>query len=501
MVINAATGEPLKKVYITLQPLGPGDHSGSARVAVTDNAGHFLIDDVEPGQYMSNVLRNGFVSLAQAPALTLANGQSLKDLVFKLAPQAVITGHVADEDGDPLAGALVQVNLAHRRGRHPPISAAVTTNDLGEFRLFGLRPGKYVLNARYQAPYVVRAGEHPETAEEGYPTLYYPNALSPDAATPIEVAAGAQIHGIDMKLVRIRTLHIRGHVIGIAKAQNRTLMLWPRDSAVSTRPNVVPIDENGAFEMHGVVPGAYFLFGDYVQDGHRYIARTNVDVGNSNIDGLEIAYQPAAEIKGRVVVEENGAVKGARMSVRLDPKSVHPTSSASGGAVKEDLTFRLSNIAPDAYDVNVVGLPGSFYVRSVRVGDQDITDTGADFTAGVPPGEMTIVINPNGGRIEGTVENAKTENAAGATITLIPDAPHRSNPWLYRTSSSDRNGRFTINGVRPGDYTIYAWDNIETGDWLDPDVFKPHESEGQAVSIKESDRQTVQLKLISGANQ
>ena len=55
---------------------------------------------------------------------------------------------------------------------------------------------------------------------------------------------------------------------------------------------------------------------------------------------------------------------------------------------------------------------------------------------------------------------------------------------------------FTIHGVRPGEYKIYAWEIVEPGAYQDPDFIKPYESAGEAVSIKESARETVQLKLI-----
>ena len=68
--------------------------------------------------------------------------------------------------------------------------------------------------------------------------------------------------------------------------------------------------------------------------------------------------------------------------------------------------------------------------------------------------------------------------------------------WLYKTASTDQNGRFTVKGVRPGEYKIYAWEEVEQGAYMDPDFVKPHESAGEAVSIKDSAQATVQLKAV-----
>ncbi len=144
-----------------------------------------------------------------------------------------------------------------------------------------------------------------------------------------------------------------------------------------------------------------------------------------------------------------------------------------------------------------LGLPEGFYLKSVRVGDQDVTFTGVDFTQGVPSGEMTVVLNPNGGQIDGSVQNAKGENAVGAMVTLIPEESRRSVSWLYKTASTDQNGHFTMKGVRPGKYKIYAWEEIEMGAYQDPDYVKPHESAGQDVTVDDKGHETVQLTAIA----
>jgi hypothetical protein len=105
------------------------------------------------------------------------------------------------------------------------------------------------------------------------------------------------------------------------------------------------------------------------------------------------------------------------------------------------------------------------------------------------------VLNPNGGQIEGSVENAKDEPAAAAKVTLIPES-HQSYSRSYKTTDTDQKGHFIVEGVAPGEYKIYAWEEIEEGAYKDPDVMKPHESDGHAVSIKERALETVQLKVI-----
>jgi hypothetical protein len=83
----------------------------------------------------------------------------------------------------------------------------------------------------------------------------------------------------------------------------------------------------------------------------------------------------------------------------------------------------------------------------------------------------------------------------GRLLTLIPGGGHQF-PARYKTSDTDQNGHFIIKGVAPGEYKIYAWEDIEDGAFEDPDFMKPHESDGQTVSVKEHAHETVQLKVI-----
>ena len=515
-VVNAVTGEPLKKAHLTLRPLGAPN--GVPYGAMTDNGGHFLIDDVDPGRYNFSASRNGFVNQNYSPQgstnrstlLALGNGQKLKEIVFKLTPQGVISGRILDEDGEPLSNVAVQgMVYGYQRGRRQLMGQSGTsTNDLGEFRLFGLRPGKYVISATYQSRemFIAEPERTVGTApEEGYGTTYYPNSTNPDNASALEITPGAQISGINMTLVRVRTVRIKGHVnVGTVSQTRRNInvMLTPRDNIGFGMPRAMArgIDAQGNFQLRGVTPGSYILRANYMEENKQYSARLPLEVGTSNIEGLELELQPPAEVEGHIVVEENGDLNGARLNVSLLPKMMIPMMGVNGGLVKDDQTFKLMNVSPDPYDLNVFGLPESFYLKSIRLGQQDVTETGVDFTQGVSAEQITVVINPNGGQIDGAVQNAKGDAAVGATVTLIPSAEHRSISWMYKTANTDQNGHFTIKGVRPGECKIYAWEDIEQGAQQDPDFVKPHESAGEAVSVKESSHETVQLKVVPAEN-
>jgi len=90
----------------------------------------------------------------------------------------------------------------------------------------------------------------------------------------------------------------------------------------------------------------------------------------------------------------------------------------------------------------------------------------------------------------------KQQPAKGALVALIPDAGRRARTALFKTASTDDSGHYSIQGIPPGDYTIYAFEEVESGAFFDPDFLKPIESSAESVNLKESAHESRQLKQI-----
>jgi hypothetical protein len=513
-VLSATTGEPLKKARLVLQTEKP------AKVyrAISDGSGHFVLVGIDPGRYHLHSARNGYLmqfyptSKGPWPTLTLSPGQKLTEIIFRLSPQGVITGRVLDEDREPVPSAVVQcLALVYVNGKRQfRMEQGRAANDIGEFRIIDLKPGRYLVSAwdqleRYQVETDPRANPTSSAGplKEGHISTYYPNTVRPEAATFIEVAAGAQVNGIEITLAHTRTARVTGRISLVDSARPLPsdrlyqigLVLLPRAGSHFALDHFSGSVEDTEvnFEIFGVIPGSYVLHADFMDEDKRYTARTPVEVIDSNVAGVELKLQATAEINGRVILEENGDLSGAALSVDLQARDFEFRPPI---AEVKDLSFRLDNVDLHSYDINVRAMPEGFYIKSIHLGQLDVTETGLDFTQGVLPGDMTIVLNPNGGQVNGSVHNAKDEPATDATVTLIPDESHRSLTWMYKTAQTDKNGHFNIKGVRPGEYTIYSWEGIEKGACEDPDFMKPHEADGESVSIKESSHESIQLKVI-----
>ena len=83
---------------------------------------------------------------------------------------------------------------------------------------------------------------------------------------------------------------------------------------------------------------------------------------------------------------------------------------------------------------------------------------------------------------------------------LVPDA-HRDRFELFRAITTGPDGRFTLRGVPPGDYKVFAWESIDSNGYFDPELLKRDEAKGQRIKIQDSDKLTVSVKMIPGGTQ
>lgn len=512
-VVNAATGEPVRKVALVLMPTQSRQGPGGGYSTTTDANGQFSMKDVKPGTYVLMGERTGFVrssygarsQMQQGSPITIASGQVVKAISFRLQPHAVISGRILDEDGEPLAH--VQVQATSRRylqGRRQLVpSGAGSTNDLGEFRIFGLAPGRYYVSAIHRSnmaygPMARPMAGNPQVPEEDYAPTYYPGMTDPSGAVPISIAAGQPVGNIDMKLVKTHTVRVRGHVTGGAGRGRTMVMLSPRDSMMGMFDRNLSSAQgaDGKFEIRGVTPGSYWLTAQSSDDGNRYVARVPVNVGNANVENIEVTLKPGMEITGAISAEGQTKIELAQVNISLQPKEFAPMMGGTSAQVKGDGTFVIRNIFPDTYRVTAFAGGQSFYVKSVLAGQQEAPKGEVTIVDGAPPA-LTIVVSSAAAQISGAVLNEKKEPALGSTAVLIPSADRRDQQQYYKTATVDQNGTFNFSGVAPGDYTLLAWQNVEAGAWQDPEFLARFETKGKTLHVKENDVLTAELEALN----
>jgi hypothetical protein len=490
--VNAVTGAPVRKAKLILVTRGEGSHALSE---TSDAEGRFVFEKLEAGTYYLRAEKTGFLEQEYDSAsargfgtpLTVAPGQELKDLVFKLTPQGVITGKVLDDEGEPVgAHAMVSVlRLTALRAKAQMISGEVT-NDLGEFRIANLAPGRYVISVGFIEGSRVDSRPKKDEPEEALVQTFYSSAPDLAGAVPVEIKAGQEVTGIDIMLRKARVYRVLGNVTGLAAgqaAQRMSVVLAGRKREPGTSPMANGrIKADGSFEIENVQPGAYELM--LYQDGDRgqeVVGRVAVDVGTSNVKGVVVPLLELLKIGGVVRVESDEKLSVDRAFVALSqtgglPFGYRPASIGADG------TFTIPGVTPGRYNVHINGLPETYYVKSVRAGKQEMGDDGLDLGDATA---LEVVLGTKPGTVEGSVQRDK-KPAAGTLVMLVPDPPRPAQRYLTRYANADQNGRYSMKGVAPGKYSTYAWERgLEMDAPLDADSLKAFERKAVKVTVEE----------------
>jgi carboxypeptidase family protein len=508
-VVRKLDGAPLKGATVWLG----SDESHERTIATTTAAdGRFELRNVPAGHYTLTVHRNGYVNAQYGQkkpddpgsTLTLRPGQKLVDLVFKLGRTGVITGRISDEDGEPMQGISVNaVREVYVNGKMRLQSADQReSNDLGEFRLFGLSPGRYLISAVPETWNRVVgdrefSGADKSGGEKGYAKLYYPGVTDSGKASAITVKEGDEIGSVDILMKQVTVYRVRGKVVnllpkprGTRWSQVQALRInqeagWESIGATSAG------DADGSFEIREIPPGNYGIrVMSRSDDGRMLVAQQDITVGNADVEGLTLTIEEGVNIPGRVTwngpprLERQGFVIAA-ISTENEP---FPGTRAE---VDDNNQFMLKNVQDGEFRLDAWGVSKDCYIKEVRYSESIVPDATIRVAKGAV-GPLEITLSSRGAHVQGTVLN-DTLPAVGTWAVAIPDKKTRRASYFANT---DQYGHFEVRGLPPGKYELFSWAGLQQGAWEDPEFLKEYVAKATVIEVNEGDTKTVELKLI-----
>ncbi|MCC6587139.1 MAG: carboxypeptidase regulatory-like domain-containing protein [Bryobacterales bacterium] len=523
-VRQADTGEPVRKAVVTAVPaMQRGGGPMNPPTASTDADGRFLMENVEAGQYRLIAERNGYVRGeygARKPQRTgipiqLKSGDSLTNLEIKLVRHSVVSGRITDEDGDPIQSAQVQLmRAAYARGRRQliPATGGVSTNDLGEYRMYGIPPGRYYLAVTPRTGFAgaAAAGRFAAGGRGGpvsfsplggsgqnYAPMYFPGTHDLETATLLDLPAGSDFRGLDLRLAKVRTYKIGGRVIGAPnEGRGGMVMLVPKNSSglFGDRLMAPFRASTGIFEIAGVRPGSYILTANIIDQETRLSARMPVEVGEGDIANLSITPVAGGQLTGIVRVVDGAALNLTSIRVQLQPSQEGPFLYGTDvSPVDAEGRFTIAQVSAGQYDVVVSGLAENGYVQSIKYGEADVLAGGLDLNSS-PSGNLDITVSPYGAEITGAATNPDGNPQSGTVVLLIP-ATDRQRIDLYKTVNADRSGAYHFRGIPPGDYLLFALDDHERGAEFDPKYIEQFEKQAEKVTLRDRASESKPLKI------
>ncbi len=520
-IVQRAGGAPIRKANIRF--FGIGAHAEAEEVeyfAVTDAEGRFKIDDVKPGTYRVAYDHAGFVDAEKrhhgdGMLLSLEPGREVQDLLFHMAPAAVIMGKVLDSDGDPVAKVDVAA-IPYPRNVHGIEGAGAYTNELGEFRIGGLLPKRYLLMAQpvLELARVVQSAKTTEKDAPVYATTYYPSTIEENQAIPLVLRAGDEVQA-NITLVLVHSFRVRGEVTNLpAGTTDASLILRPLNDNFMAVIEPWSVDKDGHFEIREVLPGSYVVLLALSGGGTSRTVRGDpiIRVTNGDIDGLRIVPLANGDIRGQFRMDNGKRIDWSQVGVRLYSNQQRPQGSMTGSGdgvksiywdelspraeVKSNGSFEVKEMPADTYRLQVEASSEAlhdYFVKAVNLDGRDVSDSG--FTGTGAGLVLDIVVSANGATIEGVVLDNNNQAASYVKVISLPDAKRRQRQDLYQQVTTDIRGHFSLRGLNPGEYQIMALDEDIDGEITDSVFVRDHESLGETVKVEEGERKSIVLKL------
>jgi protocatechuate 3,4-dioxygenase beta subunit len=525
--ITGSNGQPLRHATVRVNALtGAGTKS-----TMTDADGRYELRELPAGRFNVTAAHASHISMSYGQrrpdytprVIELAASQVRERVDLVLARGGVIAGRLLDEYGEPVADAQVtpmQKRFSQGQVRAMATGRMVMTNDIGEFRIFGLSPGQYMVSAR------ARSSMNPfenVDVKQGYAPTYYPGTPNLADAQPIAVGLGEVVSGIELSLIPARVASVSGVAIdaqGAPVPRGIVTVVESSGGGTAFMPGG-PILPDGTFTIRALPPGEYVLRASVASGSMTAMASAAADsaiymsagseplvarvtVNGSDVSGVVLSPMKKVTIAGRVTVDatSGAAVPAESVRIFLVPRSPEAATMPMTPApqLNQDLTFELSAPAAElGLRVNVTSQ--EFVLKAIRVRGIDITDTGVDLRSGNGLDEVEIELTNRPPELSGSVVNTRGEVLTNATVVVFPEDRDR---WIFESRliatvrPSTQDGRFRLRTLPPGRYLAAALEQLQPTTQQDPAFLENLRPRAVAFSLSDGQATTVDLKVAGG---
>jgi hypothetical protein len=539
-VLASDGGGPIRRAQVRIsgQDIAP-------RAALTDAEGRFEFRDLPAGRFTLQATKSGFMSVQYGQTRPFESGkpielldkQALDNADLSMPRGGVISGRVTDEFGDAIPDvsvtAMRQTWSNGRRRLTPAPGRIAQTNDLGQFRIYGLPPGEYFVSASIRGSALemmdlevmmsgaVQGGPTASTPKSGYAATYYPGTPNVSEAQRIAIGVGQEVTSADFGLVPVRLARVSGIVIGSDGKPLEGAMITAapasRDFSAPIGPGGARTGKDGSFTLNSVPPGDYVLQARSMQvitsaqgdnmmvfratamagGGESEFGSTPLTLAGEDVSNVVLTTTKGGSAVGQVSFD--GPRPPSLTSIRITSSAADAEgpSIAGLGTVKEDGTFELKGLSGTRV-IRIGNAPPGWILKSVRLNGTDITDTGAEFKAGETTSGLEIELTQKSTTITGSVTAADGALLKDYTLVIFSESPEH---WRYPNtrwvsgSRPDQDGRVKVQNLPAGAYYAVAVDYLPTGEWSDPEILDRLKAKARRFTLGEGATETLDLKL------
>jgi len=522
-VVAADTGVPLRRAQIRAFNIG-----GPGGMAETDAQGRFELTQLPAGRYNISASRAGYVTMQlgqRAPnqpgtPLELADGQVADKVGFALVRGGAISGRIADEFGEPVSGAQVNVQRYAYMGGARRLTGSGgeggfdRTDDLGQFRLYGLTPGEYYVTATLRTmEFMPMNSTAIAPPMDGYAPTYFPGTTSFADARRVTVRAGQDVMNVTFALSAAKVGRISGRVTTSSGAPYVGAMLMvgsSGDGMMGFNTTGAPIRPDGTFQTAGLPPGNYTLtvqpagnrFGN-PGDPTAEVARLDVPVNGDDVRDVLIVTGRGGIIRGRVVTDDGSVPTFSPNLVRVMPQAEDfgrpMMMGMNPNTVREDWTFEVSGLIDRVRLRASVDVPGGGWaLKGAFSNGINLSYVTADIGPAQVIDDVELVITNKITELSGVIVDDRNQPVTDASVVIFTD---NKASWSFgsrylRTSRPDTNGKYTLRLTPADGYRAIVVRGLEEGQASDPEFLARALERATAFEISEGETKTLNLKVV-----
>jgi len=502
-VVENQTGHPLARTTVTVAPVGGGSGAQSVR---SNSYGIFEIQGLAAGTYLISAARLAFAPVQYGQKRWYSSGMPITlaaddaaQLTIRLPRFGAISGTVLDENDVGLPDQQVAV---YTNTRPPVLLARARTDDRGMYRLFGLRPGSYLVRSLAKA-----------YDEETYLPTFYRDVTTVEQARAIEVTLDEQVDRIEFHAATGRLHSVTGRVY--ASGFGVTAVTLASDTGTET----ANLDSNGSFSFNPMAPGQYELLAVGPAPGRpgQMATYQMLTVDRDMTVNLSLSFSPTVQFvfedaKGQPIDPRQLKVMARRkdiagdlqtqaLQVVFDDRPQSPARARRAGTPDEPGTDPLRPVSgkvsllPGRWDValaaNATYCVVGFTAPQSDLGNQGRTDGWNEIL--LAPGSSNVVkfvLTSQPATLSGTVKTSTGDIVAGVPVFVEPyDLDPRKRLAPIRMTRSNAQGQYSIGGLAPGGYRLLA-----SFDYQMPEPAQMEAANAKTVKVEEAARAVLDLE-------
>lgn len=474
------SGQPLAGAAVSVRAV---NSLGNGRNTTSDVDGNFRVSGLEPALYTINANAPVYTTPLPSDPFSPTYYRIGETVRLEMVRGGAITGTVTNSLGDPVVAVRVRATMTRdAQGATPKIVSfgfgEQSTDDRGVYRIYGLRPGTYIVSAG-------GSGFAPSfnPYESDVPT-FAPSSTR-DTAAEVVVRSGED------STIDIRYRGEQGHVISgtvkLAGTSGASITLTQAGSTVPFANSFQPESARG-FSFNGLSDGDYDIMAQEVAVNPASVTMPTfslsepkrVSVKGADVSGIELSTRPLSSISGKITLEpvKTPECEGKRPPLfaetivrlqRPDKETEKEDSLALrffSSSATPDATgaFQLRNIIPGKYQFEPRFYARYWYLQSIAITSGtpkpqkvDAAANWTSVTSGAQVSNLTITLAQGAASIRGRVVVPEGAAATPAmSLYLVPSEPDKANDVLrYFMSDVGDDQTFAFNNLPPGKYFTY----------------------------------------------